>query len=176
MSPSESNKNHVLRRVLLLIAEALIVVYVTLDALVTPLFRPLVRWFAKLRFVIHLQEIVARLPPYGILTLLAIPFAIAEPAKVYAVFLFATGHETMGLIIFVGAYFISIVVMERIYSTGRDKLRTITWFAKLMDFLFAFRDRLIAWAKATPVWIFTARIKQRAGAMIKQLRLRFGLG
>jgi hypothetical protein len=176
MSPRESSESHGPRQFLLLVAEALIVVYVTLDAVVTPLFRPFVRWFAKLRYVIHLQEAVARLPPYGILTLLAIPFAIAEPAKVYAVFLFATGHEIAGVAVFVMAYFLSIVVMERIYSTGRDKLRTIEWFAKLMDFLIAFRDRLIAWAKATQAWIFTARMKRRAGALIKRLRLRFRVG
>ncbi|VFU07169.1 hypothetical protein [Methylocella tundrae] len=176
MSPRESTRAHGLRRFLLLGAEALIIFYLTLDALVAPVFRPLIRWLAKLRFVIRLEHLVAELPPYGILALLAIPFALAEPAKVYALFLFATGHELVGITVFVLAYFVSFVVVERVYSAGRDKLRTIGWFARLMDWLFAFRDRLIAWAKSTEAWAFFLRVKRRGADILRRLRLRFGLG
>lgn len=176
MSQRESHRAHGLRRLLLLAAEALIIFYLTLDALVAPVFRPLIRWLAKLRFVIRLEDLVADLPPYGILTLLAIPFALAEPAKVYALFLFATGHEMMGIVIFVLAYFVSFVVVERIYSAGRAKLRTIGWFAKLMDWLFAFRDHLLAWAKSTEAWAFFVRVKRRGAEVWRRWRLRFGLG
>ena len=40
-------------------------------------------------------------------------------------------------------------MIERVYSAGRDKLRTIGWFARLMDWLIDFRDRVFAWVPAT---------------------------
>lgn len=176
MTPIERQKGDGARMFFLLAAEALIVLYLAANAVVAPLYRPILRWFSKLRFVIRLQDLVATLPPYGILALLVIPFAIAEPAKLYAVILFATGHEMVGVVIFVLAYFVTFVVVERVYSAGRDKLRTIPWFARLTDWLFAFRDQVLAWARATEAWAFFARTERRVAAIVKQLRMRFGLG
>jgi hypothetical protein len=163
------------RHLFLLCAEALIVVYLALDALAAPLFRPLIRWFSRLRFVIRLQDVIAALPPYAILALLAVPFAIAEPAKLYAVVLLATGHVVIGAVLFILAYFVTFVVVERIYSAGRDKLRSIGWFARLIDWLFDFRDRVLAFVRATRAWAFFGAVKRRMAATIARLRLRFGL-
>lgn len=163
------------RHLFLLFAEALIIVYLALDAFAAPLFRPLIRWFSKLRFVIRLQDVIAALPPYAILVLLAVPFAIAEPAKLFAVILLATGHVIVGVVIFVLAYFVTFVVVERIYSAGRDKLRTIGWFARLIDWLFDFRDRVLAFVRATPAWAIFCAVKRRMAGTIARLRLRFGL-
>lgn len=165
-----------LRQLFLLLAEALIVFYLALDALAAPIFRPLIGWFAKLRFVIRLQDLVAALPPYGILALLAIPFAIAEPAKLFAVILFATGRPIVGGALFILAYFVTFVVVERIYSAGRDKLRTIGWFARLMDWLFGFRDSVLAFVRATRAAALVRAVRRRLGAVIARLRLRLGLG
>jgi len=164
------------RRAFLFAAQAVVIVYVALDSIATPIFRPLVRWTAKLRLIIRLQDLVAHLPPYGVLAFLAVPFAIAEPAKIYALVLVATGHPVLGLVVFALAYLISFVVMERIYRAGEAKLRTITWFARLTDWLFGIRDRLIAWAKSTEIWAFAARVKQKARMLAAQIRLRLGLG
>jgi hypothetical protein len=165
-----------LRHLFLLFAEALIIVYLALDALAAPFFSPLIRWFSKLRFVIRLQDVIAGLPPYAILVLLAVPFAVAEPAKLLAVILFATGHAIVGIVLFLLAYFVSFLVVERVYSAGREKLRTIGWFARLMDWLFDFRDRVLAWVRATQAWASFNVVKRRTAEIIARLRLRFGLG
>ena len=164
------------RQLFLLFAEALIVIYLALDAIAAPFFRPLIRLFSRLRFVVRLQDVIAGLPPYAILVLLAVPFAIAEPAKLLAVILFATGHEIIGVVLFILAYFVSFVIVERIYGAGKDKLRTIGWFAGLMDWLFDFRDHVLAWVQATQAAAFFHAVKRRAGAIIARLRLRLGLG
>lgn len=175
MSPRESTRAHGLRRLLLIAAEALIIFYLTLDALVAPVFRPLIRWLAKLRFVIQLERLIADLPPYGILALLAIPFGLAELAKVYAVFLIATGLERTGWTIFILAYLVSFIFVERTYSAGKAKLRTIGWFARLMDWLAAFRDHLLEWVRSTQAFMFFSRLKRRFADVIRRLRLRFAL-
>ena len=82
----------------------------------------------------------------------------------------------VGVVLFVLAYFVTFVVVERIYAAGRDKLRTIGWFARLIDWLFNFRDRVLAWVRATQAWAFFNAVKRRAAEIIARLRLRFGLG
>ena len=162
-----------LRRFLLLVAKAVVVVYVILDGIATPVIRPLLRWVARLRFVIRLQDIVAALPPYAILVLLAVPLVFAEPAKIYALVLMGEGHFASGLTMMAMAYFVSLVVAERIYAAGREKLRTIAWFATLMDWLIGNRDRLLAWARTTWIWTFSIKFKRSVRELITKIRLRF---
>ena len=170
------NENSTLRRLLLLPANAVVVLYVVLDGIVTPVFRPLIWWVARLRLVVRLQDIVAALPPYAILALLAVPFAFAEPAKIYALYLMTEGHFSTGLVTIAMAYLVSLLVVERIYHAGRAKLKTIPWFAKLMEWLTGIRDRLLAWARATRIWAFSAKLKLAARSLATKLRLRFRAG
>jgi hypothetical protein len=165
-----------LRRLLLLPAKAVVILYVVLDGIITPVVRPLLGWVARLRFVIRLQDIVAALPPYAILVLLAVPLAFAEPAKIYALYLMTEGQLVSGLVTISMAYLVSLLVVERIYYAGRTKLKTILWFAKLMDWLTGIRDRLLAWARATRIWAFSVKLKRNARALAAKLRLRFRAG
>jgi hypothetical protein len=143
---------------------------------VTPLFRPLIRWTAQLRIIARLQDAVARLPPYGVLIALAVPFAVAEPAKIYAVILIGTGHVFVGLVALVLAYAVSLLIIERIFHAGKAKLMTIQWFARILDWLIGFRDRIIAWAKATEVWAYGIALGRKAKALTARIKLRIGLG
>ena len=173
---ARTDKNSSIRGLFLLPAKAVVILYVVLDGIVTPVVRPLLGWVARLRFVIRLQDIVAALPPYAILVLLAVPFAFAEPAKIYALYLMAEGQLATGLLTISMAYLVSLLIVERIYHAGRMKLATIPWFAKLMDWLIGIRDRLLAWARATRVWAFSVKLKQNARALAAKLRLRFRAG
>jgi len=164
------DENSTLRRLLLLPANAVVVLYVVLDGIVTPVFLPLIRWVARLRLVVRLQDIVAALPPYAILALLAVPFAFAEPAKIYALYLMTKGQFATGLVTMAMAYLVSLLIMDQIYHAGRAKLKTIPWFAKLMDWLTGIRDRLLAWARATRVWAFSVKLKRNARALAAKLR------
>lgn len=169
-------ENSGMRRLLLLPAKAVVVVYLVLDGIVTPVVRPLLLWVARLRFVLRLQDIVASLPPYAILVLLAIPFAIAEPAKIYALYLMTEGQFSAGVVTISMAYFVSLIVVERIYNAGSAKLKSIPWFARLIDWLTGIRDRLLAWARATRIWAFSVKLKREARAFAAKLRLRIRAG
>src|SRR3954453_5047265 len=92
---------------------AIIIIYVGLDAIIFPMFRPSSRWLSGQTFVHAAQRRVGRLPAYVILVVLALPFAIAEPAKILALYLIATGRAFIGVLILVGAYFVSLVIVER---------------------------------------------------------------
>jgi hypothetical protein len=164
------------RRVFLLAGKAIVILYVILDGIVTPIFQPLLRWVSRLGFVLRLQDVVATLPPYAILLLLAVPLAVAEPAKIYALILMGEGHFVTGVAMMAMAYFVSLVLVERIYNAGQEKLRTIAWFARLMDWLTGIRDRLLAWARSTQVWALSLRFKRAAHALIAKLWLRLRIG
>ena len=101
---------------------------------------------------------------------------IAEPAKLYALWLLSQGIYWAGITILGLAYVLSLIVAERIYCAGEAKLRTIAWFARLIDWMGDIRDRLLEWAQATQIWAFSFRLKRRARELTAKLLLRFHVG
>ncbi len=169
-------KPGLLLRLLLFCAKAIVVLYLAIDAIFAPLFRPLFRWIVRIVDFMRLQDLIAAMPPYAILVSLAVPFGIAEPAKLIALYLIAAGHFKAGVIMTVLAHLLTLVVVERIYHAGRAKLWTIGWFAKLMEWLIGIRDRLLAWARSTKVWRFIQRVKRNAALLAQRLKRRFRTG
>jgi hypothetical protein len=154
------------RRLSGLLAEIIVTLYLVFDGIVRPLFRPLARWLAKLRLVVRLHEAIGHLPAYAVLFLLAVPFAVAEPAKICALYLMAVGHAIIGVALLIAAYLVSIVVVDQIFEAGKPKLFTIPWFFKLWTWLSSYRDRMLDWLKSTYVW-------QRAREIKARFRMRF---
>ncbi len=148
-------------------AQAGVVVYVVLNEVAGFALRPFNRWLSSLAIVERVSAWIDALPAYVVLVVLLIPFAIAEPAKVFALFLMGTGHVLTGVALIVAAYLVSLLIVERLYQAGRRKLRTISWFACLMDWLAALRDRFLDWAKQTVVW-------RKAEDLVVAVKRRFG--
>lgn len=167
--------SHFLLRFVLFAAKTIVVIYLVLDAIFAPILRPVYSWLIKLHAIIRFQEAVAALPAYGILVALAVPFAFAEPAKLVALYLIAIGHLRTGVALTIAAHLVTLVIVERIYHAGREKLRTIVWFARVMDWLIGVRNRFLAWARSTWVWAFAGEVRHRAGVIAGKLRhqLRF---
>ena len=172
MLPSQRNETKPRGGVLLWLAEGLIALYVILDAIIAPLFRPLASLLMRLRVVLRLERLVAGLPPYVILVLLLIPFFIADPAKVYGLYLMGTGHLLRGACILVAAYVVSVVLVEQVYQAGKTKLRRLPWFAQLTDWMFDVRDRLLNWFETTPAWGAVMRVDRQVRDMMLRWRLR----
>jgi hypothetical protein len=165
-----------LRRLLLLAADAVVVLYIVLDGIVAPVFGPLLKWVARLRIVIRLQDAVAALPAYAILVLVAVPMLVAEPAKLYALWLIGEGQLWAGMATITAAYVLSLVVAERIYHAGRTKLRTIAWFARLMDWLTSIRCRIVEFVRASWIWTYSAKLKSQLQEMLARFRFYFHIG
>lgn len=161
-----------MRQVLLFVAEALIIFYVALDSFIVPVFRPLLGVLARLRVVKRIEGFIASLPAYMILVILGALFFVADPAKVYGLFLFGTGHFLSGFVIFISAYLVSLALVHRVFRAGESKLRTIGWFAKLLDWLFRFRDKFLRWVKSTNVWKYSLQVKAKAYELFYRFRLK----
>lgn len=129
-----------------------VVIYTVLDELLFPLFRPLIRWLGGLRLFQRLGAWLGRLPSYGALVALGVPFVIIEPAKVVAIWWAGTGHIVSGTIGLLFAHALSLLVVERIFHAAYQPLMQIDWLSRLLGWLFALRDRAIGWARSTAAW------------------------
>ncbi len=156
----DDSPSNVFGRILRVVAEIVVVVYVLLDGIVSPLFGPTMRALSRLRLVRRMERAIASLNPYVILVLLVVPFGFAEFAKVYGLILTADGHYRIGMTMFIGAYVVSILVCERIFHAGKAPLMTIGWFKTLYDWLMTIRDHVLDWFRATRVWRAAVDLKR----------------
>lgn len=139
-------------RLLLVPVDLVVGLVILLDELVRPLYRPLLAWLGSLRAVARIEAAIARLPPYGVLAMLAVPFAVAEPMKLVALVLLARGSLAAGIALMVLGHLTSFVLVERIYDAGRGQLLTIGWFASCMAWLDRIRQVVVERVKATAAW------------------------
>lgn len=133
-----------------------VVVYTILDELLFPLLRPALRWLASLRLFELLGAAIGRLPPYAALVLLAVPFVLIEPLKLFAIY-WAVSHPIQGLVLLIFAHGLSILICDSLFHAGYGPLMRIGWFKRLMDWLIGLRDRALNWAKATAAYRWAAR-------------------
>ena len=129
-----------------------VVIYTLLDELLFPLFRPAIHWLGELRLFQQLATLIQRLPPYGVLALLAVPFIVLEPAKLFAIYWGAVGHPAQGVILLLIAQVASILTCDRIFHVGYEPLMRIGWFNRLMAWSIGLRDLALDRAKSTGVW------------------------
>lgn len=119
------------------------------DAAARPLYRPMIDRIASWKLFANFERLVAKLPRAAILVLFVVPFAIAEPLKVFALLLMASGKIVVGLPLLVFSYLLTFLLVERIYHAGRDKLLSYGWFHWCMEYVWALQSRLQAYkAKA----------------------------
>ncbi len=99
-----------------------------------------------------------RLPAYVALIALVVPFIIAEPAKIYSVVLMGQGHVVWGVATIAVAYLISLVVVDTIFEGARTQLRSIAWFARLLDWASPFRGAVTTYHDNTTLQVRCAFI------------------
>lgn len=141
-----------LKRLLSIPLAALLLAYEALDALLGPLVRPAIAWAASLHPVQRVGRWIAGLPPYGVLALFAVPFAIIEPFKAVALYWMASGRFWFGLVALGLAHLASLLVCERIFHAGRERLLEIGWFARGYFAMTRLRDAALAYVRATSAW------------------------
>lgn len=154
-----------LRRAALALPRALVtaavLAYHVLERVFGPLLRPVWRWLGSFTTFRRIGGWIGRQPPYGVLAMLAVPFAIIEPAKYLAVIRGATGHLVEGTVLLVVAEILSLLVCERIFHAGYEPLMRIGWFRRLLGWVFGLRDRALGWARSRAAWRLAHEVWQR---------------
>jgi hypothetical protein len=156
--PTRSAAYRIARAVGRFLVGILVVGYSILDTLLFPVFRPLIRWLSGVRLFEAIGALIVRLPPYVVLLILAVPFVVLEPLKVFALYWFALGHLIQGGALLIVAHGLSILTLERLYHAGKPQLMQIGWFARIMGWLGGLRDRALEIARSTAAWQWSARV------------------
>lgn len=151
------------------IALVVVVLWSILDSVLFPLVRPLVGWLSSLRLFEAMGALIGRSPPYLVLVMLAVPFVVIEPVKVFALYWIALGHVVQGTVLLVFAHVLSIFTLDRIYHTGKGQLDKIGWFARLMGWVVGLRDWAFGWVKQTAAWQAAARLAAEARRWVGNL-------
>ena len=140
------------RTILKTIFEPLVVVvaavYFVIDAVALSILKPLLRKIANLKFFRLIASWIASLGPHSTLVLLVIPFVLLEPIKPFSAYLIASGHFINGMLVLALGEVLKIIIVERIFYIGRDKLMTIDEFARAYNFVSGW----LTWVQALPPW------------------------
>jgi hypothetical protein len=110
------------------------------------------RRLAALPFVATLEERARRLPPYPAMLLFLLPAAILLPVKLAALWLLASGHAILGVLIIIAGKMAGTAFGARLYVILRPTLVSLNWFARAEAWVFRWRDRIYASLHAMPAW------------------------
>jgi hypothetical protein len=140
------------RTILKAIFEPMVVVvaavYFVIDALVLSILKPLLRQIANLKLFQFIAPWIASLGPYPTLVLFVIPLVLLEPIKPFSAYLIASGYLINGMLILALGEVLKIIIVERIFHIGRDKLMTIKAFAWSYNYVSVW----LTWVQALPPW------------------------
>jgi hypothetical protein len=89
---------------------------------------------------------IQKLGPYQSMALLLVPVTLVEPLKFVALFVWGEGYWLAGTGMILGAYAVSLLVVERLFRVVKPKLMTLSWFAKLWTRLVALGNKVIPWS------------------------------
>jgi hypothetical protein len=148
-------------RGLLIALRTSIAVILAIDGLARPLYRPLLQRIADWKLMQAFEALVARLPRLAILVLFGVPFVVAEPLKIVALFEMAEGNVIWGLALLIFSYLVTFILVERIYHAGKEKLLTYTWFAWTMGQVTWVRDSVLP---------YKVKLVRKANAVLRYFR------
>jgi len=111
----------------------------------------------------RLEARICRLGPSAALVLFVLPATLLFPVKLLALWAMAHGHPLLGLTVIVAAKLAGAAAVARLYLLTRPVLLTIVWFARLLHWFLALKERWIERLRATAAW-------RKVGALAAALR------
>lgn len=117
-------------------------------------------WLMRSPILRNIGIWLTRLPPYGALASLAIPFVIDQLIKIIGLVWMLHGHPKLGISIIVAAKVFGTALFAWIFQLAQPQLLQIPWFAWLYARWVPWKDRLIASVKNSRVWRVASRLKQ----------------
>jgi hypothetical protein len=157
----------ILRKIRTFVVVVAASIYFLIDALFLSILRPLAKGLAKLPVFAALASWIAARSPYTTLALFLVPLILLEPIKPVSIYLIASGHSRYGLLVLAVGELLKILIVERIFHIGRDKLMTIPAFAWAYNFVMGWLE----WLKALPPWQAVLRQYEKAVRRIRSLWL-----
>jgi hypothetical protein len=135
-----------------------VVLYFLLADLIVWAIAPALDLLAKLAFWRRMEALIAALPAYGALIVLAVPVVLLEPPKALALWWMATGSFWAGLALLLAAKIFEFVVIVRLHAIATPKLLSIAWYAWLHHAVLALRAHLYAALATLPYALDALRL------------------
>ena len=76
---------------------------------------------------------IQQLGPYQSLALLMVPMGLVEPLKIVALFVAGKGHWFSGTAMIIGAYAVSLLIIERLFRVVKPKLDDVGLVCQPME-------------------------------------------
>lgn len=125
----------------------------------TRLMQRLARWPPLHR----LEAWICRRGPKAALVLFVLPAVLLFPVKLLALWAMAHGHPLGGLAVIVLAKLGGAAAVARLYLLTRPVLLSMVWFAALLGWFLALKERWLERLRATAAW-------RRVSALAKAVR------
>jgi hypothetical protein len=122
--------------------------YFAIDGLILAALRPLLKRILHLKLFRSIERWIESLGPYSTLAVFLIPLILLEPVKPLSAYLMVSGHFVSGVLALVLGEVLKILIVERVFHTGRPKLMKIKAFARTHDFVVGW----LTWLQALPPW------------------------
>lgn len=145
----------------------LILVYFLFEDLFLASLRPLFRFLGRLAFFSAVARGLHRLPPYVALCIIAVPFILIEPIKIFSLFWISLGHLVSGTVLLVASYVVSLFVVERLFHVMEGQLLSIGWFRWAYELTMRAKAWALGLLKATPIYRGLRPIAARAGRALR---------
>jgi uncharacterized membrane protein len=81
----------------------------------------------------------------------ALPLAVVEPMKLVAAVVFGAGHWMAGTFVMIGAYALSILLVEQLFKLVKPNLLKLPWFAAVWTWFVEARRKLLCWLRTTRI-------------------------
>jgi hypothetical protein len=118
-------------------------------------WEPLQRGLAWLGEKLGLSAVAAwiqRLPPYAALALFAVPALALLPIKLLALWLIGQGRAFLGAMVILATKVVGTAIVARLFMLTQPALMRLAWFARLYARWTAWKESLLAWARASVAW------------------------
>lgn len=141
-----------LRKLLHLIAATLLVPLLLFEEWGWEPLAALAARLARLPLWGRAEQWVRGLPPWGALLLFGLPVLMLFPIKLAAIFLFGRGHFVSGTVLLLGAKLAGTAIVARLFQLCEPALMRIPLFARWYPRWKAWKDRVLAYVRATALW------------------------
>lgn len=116
--------------------------YFATEDLARFLVAPVLAGLAKLRVWQRVESVIAALPPFGALCVLAVPMLVLEPVKLAALWWIASGRLLVGAAVLAAAKIVGMAVILRLHAIAEPKLLSIGWYKSIHDRVLGWRRRV----------------------------------
>jgi hypothetical protein len=119
----------------------------------------LMRRLSRLPVWAWCERKITQLPPWGALLVLLVPVVALFPIKLLALFLIRHGQFASGLTVLVAAKLVGTAFVARLFQLTQPTLMQLAWFARWYPRWKAWKDSIMDYIRATPVWQMGKRMK-----------------